>query len=114
VRPPAAAALAAATVWHGDASLILGASLLGGGLALTTHGTKLGVRYAVDTSPEPVTNGVANVAELSVVFTVLTVVWNHPYITLAVALLLLVVLMLLVRATWRAIRRALGGKKARA
>src|SRR6476661_8311341 len=56
IRPPAAAALAVATTWHGDALFVLLAALLGGGLALTTHTTKLGLRYAVDTSPEPITN----------------------------------------------------------
>ena len=54
VRPPAAAALAASTAWHGDPSFVLIAALLGGGLAVTTHTTKLGLRYAVDASPEPV------------------------------------------------------------
>ena len=34
VRPPAAAALAAATAWHGDPAFVLVAALLGGGLAV--------------------------------------------------------------------------------
>jgi hypothetical protein len=105
VRPPAAAGLAAATAWHGDASFALVAALLGGGLALTTHATKLGVRYAIDTSPEPVTNGAANVAELGVVATLVVALWNHPYIALSAALLLLVLMALLVRAVWRAVKR---------
>ena len=57
IRPPAAAVLAVATAWHGDPSLILAAGLLGGGLGLATHVTRLGLRVAVDASPEPVTNG---------------------------------------------------------
>jgi hypothetical protein len=107
VRPPAATLLAVLTAWHGDAGLIAIAGLLGGGLALTTHGAKLGMRYAIDTSPEPVTNGVANVAELGVVATISYFVWQHPYVTLALALTLLVVLVFTVRAIWRAVRRAL-------
>ena len=59
--------LAAATAWHGDPVIVLIAALLGGGLAITTHTTKLGLRYAIDASPEPVTNGVANGAELGLV-----------------------------------------------
>ena len=107
IRPPAAAFLAVLTAWHGDASLITMAGLLGGGLALTTHGAKLGLRYAIDTSPEPVTNGVANVAELGVVASIAYFVWNHPYATLTIALVLLVVLVITVRAIWRMVRRAL-------
>ena len=67
IRPPAAAVLAAATAWHADPVIVLVAALLGGGLAITTHTTKLGLRYAIDASPEPVTNGVANLAELGLV-----------------------------------------------
>ncbi len=107
IRPPAATLLAVLTAWHGDATLITIAALLGGGLALTTHGAKLGLRYAIDTSPEPVTNGVANVAELGVVATISYFVWQHPYITLALALVLLVLLIITVRAIWRTVRRAL-------
>ena len=107
IRPPAASALAVLTAWHGDAALIIAAALLGGGLGFVTHSTKLGVRYTIDTSPEPVTNGVANVAELGVVAAIAYAVWNHPYITLTIAIAVLVLLMLAVRSIWRAARRSL-------
>lgn len=107
VRPPAAALLAVLTAWHADATFITLAGLLGGGLALTTHGAKLGLRYAIDSSPEPVSNGVANVAELGVVASIAYFLWNNPYVTLALALVLLVLLIVTVRAIWRAIRRVL-------
>ena len=107
VRPPAAAALAVLTAWQGDALFTVVAGLLGGTLAVGTHATKLGLRYAIDTSPEPVTNGIANTAELGVVAAVAYFIWNHPFITLALALTLLVALAFAVRAIWRGIRRAL-------
>jgi hypothetical protein len=109
IRPPAAAALAVLTAWHGDPALIAAAALLGGGLGFATHATKLGLRYTIDTSPEPVTNGIANVAELGAVATLAYTVWHHPYLTLAVALAVLVLLMLLVRTIWRSAKRALRG-----
>jgi hypothetical protein len=109
IRPPAAAALAVLTAWHGDPALIAAAALLGGGLGFVTHATKLGLRYTIDTSPEPVTNGAANFVELGAVATIAYTIWHHPYITLAVALIVLVLLMLLVRTIWRAARRALRG-----
>jgi hypothetical protein len=109
IRPPAAAALAVLTAWHGDPAIITAAALLGGGLGFATHATKLGLRYTIDTSPEPVTNGAANIAELGVVATIAYTLWHHPYLTLAGALIVLVLLMLLVRTIFRATKRALRG-----
>ncbi|HEY0528297.1 MAG TPA: DUF4126 domain-containing protein [Gemmatimonadaceae bacterium] len=114
VRPPAAAVLAAATVYHLDPAMTLPAVLLGGGLAATTHGAKLGLRYAVDASPEPVTNGIANLAELTTLATVSIAIWQHPYLTLAFALAVLVVLILVVRRIIRTLRRLLSGEWYRA
>ena len=110
VRPPAAAALAAATAWHGDPAFVLVAALLGGGLAVTTHTTKLGLRYAVDASPEPVSNGVMSVSELGLVTAIMIAIWSHPYITLVIALAALIGLVLLVRLIWRTLRQVLSGR----
>ena len=110
VRPPAAAALAAATAWHGDPAFVLVAALLGGGLAVTTHTTKLGLRYAVDASPEPVSNGVMSVSELGLVTAIMIAIWSHPYITLTIALVALVGLIVLVRLIWRTLRQVLSGR----
>jgi hypothetical protein len=114
VRPPAAAVLAAATVYHMDPAMTVPAVLLGGGLAAATHGTKLGLRYAVDASPEPFTNGIANLAELTTLGTVAVAVWQHPYLTLAFALSVLVLLILVVRRIIRTLRRLLSGEWYRA
>ena len=110
IRPPAAAVLAAATAWHADPIIVLVAALLGGGVAITTHTTKLGLRYAIDASPEPVTNGVANITELALVSAVAIGVWHHPFITLSVALLVLVCLVMMVRLIWRALRQVFSGR----
>jgi len=109
IRPPAAAVLAVATAWHGDPSLVLAAGLLGGGLGLATHVTRLGLRVAVDTSPEPVTNGLLNIAELSVLATLSYLVWHHPIVALVIALALLVLTAMLVRMVWRAFRNLFRG-----
>ena len=47
IRPPAAAALAVLTAWHGDPALMVAAGLLGGGLGFATLATKLGLRYTM-------------------------------------------------------------------
>ncbi len=109
IRPPAAAVLAAATAWHGDPLFVLLAALLGGGMAATTHATKLGLRYAIDTSPEPVTNGMANVTELGIVASIALAVWQHPFIALAFAITLLVAFILVVRFIWRVLRQVFSG-----
>src|SRR6185437_5709733 len=110
IRTPAAAALAIATAWHADPAIIALAGLLGGGLGLTTNLAKLGLRAAVDTSPEPVSNGIVNLAELGVVATLSYTLWQHPIIALCAALVLLVLVLLLVRTVWRAIRNLLSGR----
>jgi hypothetical protein len=110
IRPPAAAVLAAATAWHGDPVIVLLAALAGGGLAITTHTTKLGLRYAIDASPEPVTNAVANVTELALVSAVAISIWHHPIITLVIALAALVCLVMMVRLIWRTLRQVISGR----
>lgn len=109
IRPPAAAALAATAVWQSNPVFVLAAAFLGGTLAVATHTTKLGVRYAIDSSPEPVTNGAANVAEFGVVATLAIAVWHHPWLSLTLAIALLVALMLTIRLIWRTLRRVLSG-----
>ena len=109
IRPPAAVVLAVATAWHADSSIVLAAGLLGGGLGLASHVTKLGLRVAVDASPEPVTNGIVNTAELGVLASLSYLIWHHPVIALIVALLLLVLTAMLVRMVWRALRNLFKG-----
>lgn len=110
IRPPAAAVLAATASWHSDPIMVLIAALLGGGLAITTHTTKLGIRYAIDTSPEPITNGAANLTELAIVTAIAIAIWHHPFITLALALILLFALVMVVRLIWKALRQVFSGR----
>lgn len=110
IRPPAAAALAASTAWHGDPAFVLIAALLGGGLAVTTHTTKLGLRYAIDASPEPITNGVTTIAELVLVTTISIAIWQYPFVTLIFALIVLALLIALVRLIWRTLRQVFAGR----
>jgi len=109
VRPPAAALLAVATTYELSPPMMVAAGLVGGGLALTTHGTKLGLRYAVDTSPEPVTNGFANMAEFATVASIALFIWNHPFVTLSIAVLVLILLILVVRRIVKTLRSLLKG-----
>ena len=63
IRIPAGAVLAAATFGDFDRGIQVIAFLLGGGLALSSHGTKAATRAMLNASPEPVSNVVASVLE---------------------------------------------------
>ncbi|MGH9882557.1 MAG: DUF4126 domain-containing protein, partial [Pyrinomonadaceae bacterium] len=63
IRVPAGAILGAAAFGDFDKSVQVSAFLLGGGLALTSHGTKAATRAIINTSPEPVSNVVASTLE---------------------------------------------------
>jgi len=105
IRAPAAALLAGSAVAGSEPGLPLVAGLLGGGLALTVNGTKLGLQMAVDTSPEPVTNGLVNAAGLGFVTGLLALLDRHPWVALTAALAVLAAAIALVLALRRAIRR---------
>ena len=75
IRIPAGAVLAAAAFGDFDRSIQVIALLVGGGLALSSHGTKAATRALINTSPEPVSNIVVSLAEdvLAVTTVVLSV-----------------------------------------
>jgi hypothetical protein len=112
LRPLAGTALAVATTWHGSPALIVAAALLGGTLSMSTQATKLGARVAIDASPEPFSNGIANVAEAGFVGTVSLLVWQHPYWALAIALVTLLLIAILVRTIWRTLGRVFNRRPA--
>ena len=75
IRVPAGAILAASAFGDFDRSIQVIALLLGGGLALSSHGTKAATRAMLNASPEPVSNWIASIAEdiLAVVSVVVSV-----------------------------------------
>jgi hypothetical protein len=62
--------------------------VLGGGAALASHTVKAGLRLAVNTSPEPVTNATTSVGEDLGVAAVVLLAVTYPWIALTVALVL--------------------------
>ena len=63
IRVPAGAVLAATAFGDFDKSVQVIAFLVGGGLALSSHGTKAATRAVINTSPEPVSNIVVSTLE---------------------------------------------------
>jgi len=105
IRVPAGAALAAAATSDISPAVQVVALLVGGGLALSTHGTKATVRAAANVSPEPVSNWLLSLVEdvVAVGAVVLSVV--SPVVLLIAVAVFLVVFAWLARRVLRRLRR---------
>jgi hypothetical protein len=97
IRIPAGAVLAATAFGDFDRGVQVAAFLLGGGLALSAHGTKAGARAAINLSPEPASNIVASLTEdVLAVGSILLSVFA-PFILFAVIAVFLVISFLMAR-----------------
>ena len=105
IRVPVAALLA----YQATSGLTPGAQLLatlaGGLIALAAHGGKTAMRAVITPSPEPVSNMTLSMAEdvLSIGLTWLSA--HHPVLASSIAAVFVVMIVLLVRWVWRALRR---------
>jgi hypothetical protein len=96
IRPPAAAVIAYSAFGHVPEEWKIGASLLAGGVALTSHGAKATSRAAANTSPEPVSNWTLSLLEDGLAVFLTWMAATHPLITalIVVALVILAVLII--------------------
>jgi hypothetical protein len=113
IRIPAGAALAAAAMGDQGTAAQVAMALLGGGLAAGAHLAKSGVRAAINTSPEPLSNVTASFTEDALVAGGLWTLFYHPLaflIGLAVFMLLAAIavawLWRFLRGLWRGSARA--------
>jgi len=84
IRIPAGAVLAATAFGDFDRGVQVAAFLLGGGLALSAHGTKAGARAAINLSPEPASNIVASLTEDLIAVGSILLSFFAPFILFAV------------------------------
>jgi hypothetical protein len=105
IRIPAGAVLAATAFADFDPAVRLIALLVGGGVALSSHGTKAATRLAANTSPEPISNITLSIAEdiFAIGSTVLMVFF--PVVILVVVAIFVIVVIWLAPRILRAIRR---------
>ncbi len=115
IRIPAGAVLAATAFGDFDRSVQVVALLLGGGLALSAHGTKATARAAVNLSPEPVSNVVVSVAEDILAVGAILLSIFLPVVLIGLVLFFVIVSILVVPrminlllGTARRVRRAFG------
>lgn len=91
IRPPAAMILAWAS--FGDVSEVwkLGAALLAGSVALTSHGAKASARAAANTSPEPFSNWLLSFGEDAVAIFLAWLAAEHPVFTAGLVVVLVII-----------------------
>jgi Domain of unknown function (DUF4126) len=105
IRVPAGAVLAATAFAHFDPRIRLLALLLGGGIALSSHGAKTATRLAANTSPEPFSNIILSLAgdALTVGGTLLMAV--HPLVWIGIVLIAVLLSILMIRWIFRGLSR---------
>jgi hypothetical protein len=105
IRVPAGAILAATAFADFSPEVRTLALLVGGGIALSSHGAKTATRLAANTSPEPVSNVLLSLAGdgVSVGGSLLAV--SHPVVFVAITGIAVVISLLLCHWIYRALRR---------
>lgn len=91
IRVPAGAVVAYAATTHLDPSIHIPATLLGGGLALGSHGTKAALRVGANLSPEPVSNWALSIVEDIIAFVGTLLAVFAPFIIAAILCVFVVV-----------------------
>jgi len=116
IRIPGGALLAAGVFGADNATMGLVAGLLGGSLSATAMATKMTMRAAVNTSPEPFSNWLLSFFEDGLVVAVVWLATQHPVlfgfalvVMLAVSVLLLIVLFKFLRAVLRRVSSLVSG-----
>jgi hypothetical protein len=106
IRIPAGAVLAAAAFGDFNRSVQVIALLLGGGLALSAHGTKASARAAINLSPEPASNVVMSLVEDVVALVSMILAYLLPAVLIVLLLLFLVASIFILPKIVRVLRGA--------
>ena len=106
IRIPAGAMLAvgAAQGLEINQAAELAEALLGGSLAATSHLTKASTRLVINTSPEPVTNWTASIAEDLAVVGGLWTALNYPLLFIVFIVLFVLLAIWLLPKLWRVVK----------
>lgn len=104
IRVPAGAILAASAFAEFDPAVKFAAMILGGGVALSSHGAKTATRLAANTSPEPVSNVALSLTEDLVAFGSAILTAFFPVVMLVIVAIFLIVTIWLTPKIIRALR----------
>ncbi len=91
IRPPAAALMAYSAFGNVPDVWKIGAALLAGSVALTSHGAKASMRAAANTSPEPFSNWFLSTAEDVGAVGLSWLAATHPLLTATIVVVLVVI-----------------------
>lgn len=91
IRPPAAALISYSAFGQVPEEWKVGAALLAGGVALTSHGAKATTRAAANTSPEPVSNWALSILEDGLAVFLVWFAAKHPILTAGLVVLLVLI-----------------------
>ncbi len=109
IRPLGAVAMAlTATAQMGPIEQTM-VALLGGGIALSSHATKMGVRLLAHGTGEPFTQAGLSVVEDVFAVGLVLLVAQYPYVALSVVILLLIVIACVLPLIYKAIRAVFRG-----
>lgn len=111
IRIPAGAVIAATAFGDFNTGVQVTAFLLGGGLALSSHGTKAATRAAVNTSPEPLTNIAISFLEDIVAVGSLLLAAFHPAVFVAFFVVVVVASIVILPGIIRSLRGLFGRKR---
>lgn len=104
IRIPAGALLAMGAINSSDPMIATVSALLGGTMTGMTHATKTGSRAMINTSPEPVSNVAASVAEDTVFLAGGWLALMHPAVFIGVLLGFIMLMLWLIPKLWRGIK----------
>jgi hypothetical protein len=105
IRVPAGAILAARSLGDMSPALETAALLAGGSIALAAHGTKATSRLAINSSPEPFSNWTASLVEDVAVLGGIWIIFNHPWLMLALVCVFLALMIWIVPKMFRLSKR---------
>lgn len=105
IRPLGAAILGVTAIGAVDPIVQVGAFLLSGTIALSSHSAKAGTRLVANHSPEPISNIGLSLGEDAFVFTGAWLVFNHPMVAASIALVLVLLILWLIPKLFRLFRR---------
>ena len=105
IRPLGGAAIAYLAMTGAPAALQYSVALISGTVSLDSHLTKATTRLAINTSPEPVTNSIASVAEDGLVVGVLWLIIKHPFIAAFVVIAFIIFSVWFLRKMFRFVKK---------